>query len=77
MTRMSITNTPRTATLDDAPEISRTLARAFADDPMMGWFFPGGESREPDLTRYFTTIFTRQYASTGCASGPRRPPRSG
>ncbi len=30
---MSITNTPETATIDDAPSISRTLARAFDDDP--------------------------------------------
>ncbi|MGW6651548.1 acetyltransferase [Streptomyces sp. CB02130] len=65
MPRMPITNTPQAATLDDAPEISRTLARAFADDPMMGWFFPGGASREPDLVRYFTTIFTRQYGRHG------------
>ncbi|MEW2173332.1 GNAT family N-acetyltransferase [Streptomyces sp. NPDC007027] len=65
MTRMSITNTPRPATLDDAPEISLTLARAFADDPMMEWFLPGGAAREPDLVRYFTTIFTRQYGRHG------------
>lgn len=65
MTCMSITNTPQAATLDDAPSISRTLARAFEDDPMMGWFFPGGASREPDLVRYFTTIFTRQYGRHG------------
>ncbi|MFF0570568.1 GNAT family N-acetyltransferase [Streptomyces sp. NPDC004041] len=65
MTRMPITNTPRPATLDDAPEISLTLARAFADDPMMEWFLPGGAAREPDLVRYFTTIFTRQYGRHG------------
>ncbi|PCG85958.1 GNAT family N-acetyltransferase [Streptomyces sp. WZ.A104] len=62
---MSITNMPQAATLDDAESISRTLARAFADDPMMGWFFPGAASRELDLVRYFTTIFTRQYARHG------------
>ncbi|MEI7034882.1 GNAT family N-acetyltransferase [Streptomyces pratensis] len=62
---MPMTNTPQAARLDDAPAISRTLARAFGNDPMMGWFFPGGPSREPDLARYFTTIFTRQYGRHG------------
>ncbi|MET9886458.1 GNAT family N-acetyltransferase [Streptomyces sp. NPDC006430] len=61
MTRMSITNTPKTATIADAPLISRTLARAFDDDPMMRWFFTGDASREAELGRYFSTIFTRQY----------------
>lgn len=61
MTRMSITNTPKTATIDDAGPVGRTLARAFDDDPMMRWFFPDDASREAGLGRYFTTIFTRQY----------------
>ncbi|MEV6579927.1 GNAT family N-acetyltransferase [Streptomyces sp. NPDC051582] len=39
---MSMTNMPKPATIDDASLIGRTLARAFDDDPMMGWFFPGG-----------------------------------
>ncbi|MFF8842030.1 GNAT family N-acetyltransferase [Streptomyces sp. NPDC015127] len=58
---MSTTNMPRTTTVHDAPVISRTLARAFDDDPMMRWFFPDDASREAALGRYFTTIFTRQY----------------
>ncbi|MFJ8076501.1 GNAT family N-acetyltransferase [Streptomyces sp. NPDC096176] len=61
MTSMSMTNTPKTAMVDDARLISRTLARAFDDDPMMRWFFPDGASREVGLGRYFSTIFTRQY----------------
>ncbi|RSO40028.1 GNAT family N-acetyltransferase [Streptomyces sp. WAC 06725] len=65
MTRMSIPNTPTTATLDDASMIGRTLARAFDDDPMMHWFLPGEDAREERLGRYFTTIFTRQYAHHG------------
>lgn len=56
-----MTNNPRTATIDDARLISRTLARAFDDDPMMRWFFPDDVSREVGLSRYFSTIFTRQY----------------
>lgn len=62
MARMPMTHTPRTATADDAPLVSRTLARAFDDDPMMRGFFPDDASREAGLSRYFTTIFTRQYA---------------
>ncbi|MEU3775318.1 GNAT family N-acetyltransferase [Streptomyces sp. NPDC032472] len=65
MIRMSIANTPKTATLDDAPLISGTLARAFDDDPMMRWFFPDDASREATLTRYFSTLFTRQYGLHG------------
>ncbi|MFC9911173.1 GNAT family N-acetyltransferase [Streptomyces sp. NPDC127197] len=62
---MSKANTPKTATIDDAPLISRTLARAFDDDPMMRRLFPGDASREAGLGRYFTTIFTRQYVHHG------------
>ncbi|UKY54653.1 GNAT family N-acetyltransferase [Streptomyces inhibens] len=65
MTRMSITNTPKTATIDDASLIGRTLARAFDDDPMMRWFFPDDTTREAGLGRYFTTIFARQYVHHG------------
>ncbi|MFJ8163323.1 GNAT family N-acetyltransferase [Streptomyces sp. NPDC096136] len=65
MTLMSKTNTPRAATIDDAADLGRTLARAFADDPMMCWFFPDETTREEGLTRYFSTIFTRQYGRHG------------
>ncbi|MGA5129836.1 GNAT family N-acetyltransferase [Streptomyces olivoreticuli] len=82
MTCMSITNTPETATIDDAPSISRTLARAFDDDPMMRWFFPDDASRGTRLERYFTTIFTRQYVHhsvcerTGAAAAFWVPPEA-
>ncbi|MFF0434139.1 GNAT family N-acetyltransferase [Streptomyces sp. NPDC004327] len=62
---MAITNMPETAVLDDAPAISGALARAFDDDPMMRWFFPEDATREATLGRYFSTIFTRQYALNG------------
>lgn len=69
MTRMSTTNTPRTtprtATIDDASQIGRTLARAFDDDPMMRWFFPDDATRAAGLGRYFSTLFTRQYVHHG------------
>ncbi|MFE6834049.1 GNAT family N-acetyltransferase [Streptomyces sp. NPDC057705] len=60
---MLIPNTPKTAAIDDAALISRSLARAFDDDPMMRWFFPDDSSREASLGSYFTTLFTRQYVS--------------
>lgn len=65
MAGMSITNTPKTASIDDASPIGRTLARAFDDDPMMRWFFPDDATREAGLGRYFSTIFTRQYGRHG------------
>lgn len=60
-----MTNTPKTATVDDAATIGRTLTRAFDDDPMMRWFFPDDASRETRLGRYFATIFARQYVRHG------------
>ncbi|GAA2657528.1 GNAT family N-acetyltransferase [Streptomyces lunalinharesii] len=57
--------TPQQTTIDDAPLISRTFARAFDGDPMMRWFFPDAASRETALGRYFTTLFTRQYVHHG------------
>ncbi|MFE7038504.1 GNAT family N-acetyltransferase [Streptomyces atratus] len=65
MGRMSISNTPETATVDDAEEIGRMLASAFDDDPMMRWFFPEDSSREEGMARYFSTIFARQYVRHG------------
>ncbi|MFJ5832214.1 GNAT family N-acetyltransferase [Streptomyces sp. NPDC093089] len=65
MTRMPLDNAPMTATIDDAPMVGRTLASAFGDDPMMRWFFPDAATRETDLGRYFTTLFTRQYGLHG------------
>ncbi|WP_030613844.1 GNAT family N-acetyltransferase [Streptomyces sclerotialus] len=65
MGRVPMTNTPETATIDDARPVSRSLARAFVDDPMMCWFFLDDSSREEQLGRYFTTLFTRQYVRHG------------
>ncbi|WP_341722401.1 hypothetical protein [Streptomyces rimosus] len=52
----------KTATLDDATMIGRTLARAFDDDPLMHWFLPGEAGCQERLGRSFTTLFTRQCA---------------
>ncbi|MFF8960420.1 GNAT family N-acetyltransferase [Streptomyces sp. NPDC014894] len=58
---VAMTDMPRPAVIDDAGQISGSLARAFGDDPMMCWLFPRESSRETSLSRYFTTLFTRQY----------------
>ncbi|MFD7665072.1 GNAT family N-acetyltransferase [Streptomyces sp. NPDC059788] len=82
MTLVPITNTPKRATLDDAQPVSRILAHAFDDDPMMRWFLPDAASRGAGLRRYFTTLFTRQYAHhgvcerTGAAAAFWVPPES-
>ncbi|MFD0073677.1 GNAT family N-acetyltransferase [Streptomyces sp. NPDC127166] len=65
MNRMTLANTPKPATIDDAHMVGRTLASAFGDDPMMRWFFPDETTRETGLGRYFTTLFTRQYGLHG------------
>ncbi|MER6302683.1 GNAT family N-acetyltransferase [Kitasatospora sp. NPDC001539] len=62
---MRMTNTPRTATEDDAGPMAGMLARAFEDDPMMRWLFPGGSTRPAALDRYFTILLTRQYLPYG------------
>ncbi|MFD7297369.1 GNAT family N-acetyltransferase [Streptomyces sp. NPDC059897] len=62
---MSTTTTPRPAVPEDAPALGDLLARAFHDDPMMGFFFPEGPGRQASLARYFTTIFARQYVRHG------------
>ncbi|WMX44171.1 GNAT family N-acetyltransferase [Streptomyces roseicoloratus] len=62
---MANTNMPKKAVLEDAGDISHTLALAFDDDPMMRWFFPEDASRQATLGRYFSTLFTRQYLLNG------------
>ncbi|MEU8763266.1 GNAT family N-acetyltransferase [Streptomyces sp. NPDC048659] len=62
---MTLTNTPRTATVDDAALLGGILTRAFDDDPMMRWFFPDEATRAAAMERYFTTLFTRQYVHHG------------
>ncbi|CAM5241950.1 GCN5-like N-acetyltransferase [Streptomyces spiroverticillatus] len=62
---MPKTITPETATAAHAAPISRTLARAFVDDPMMLSFFTDDATREDSLARYFSTLFTRQYVLHG------------
>ncbi|HEV8152634.1 MAG TPA: hypothetical protein VGP78_06870 [Solirubrobacteraceae bacterium] len=39
----------RRAQMQDAPALARTLARAFAEDPVSAWFLPRQEVREERL----------------------------
>ena len=39
----------------DAAQTAQILARAFHDDPVFGWIFPGESSRDRRLRRYFET----------------------
>ncbi|WP_052863169.1 hypothetical protein [Streptomyces niger] len=57
--------TPKAATADDAPSISRSLARAFDDDPLMCRLLPDATTRGERLERWFTTLFRRQNAPHG------------
>jgi ribosomal protein S18 acetylase RimI-like enzyme len=41
------------AATDDAPQIARTLARSFEDDPAARWFFPDDSDRLSRLERMF------------------------
>jgi ribosomal protein S18 acetylase RimI-like enzyme len=47
--------TIRLATIDDIPRLATTATRAFADDPVLRWFFPDDEeyfALNPTLTAY-------------------------
>lgn len=47
---------PRLATSDDLPDIGRSLAAAFADDPVWEWLLPGGRNGGPGAGRLFEWI---------------------
>ena len=52
----------RKATHADVPALSRALARAFEDDPVMGWLFPPGSSgRMQRLARLFALGLRKRY----------------
>ena len=51
------TGVVRKATYPEIPELAGALARAFAADPMMSWFFPGDVTRPRRLERLFGDFF--------------------
>jgi ribosomal protein S18 acetylase RimI-like enzyme len=50
------------AAQEDAPALARTLARAFADDPVTVWFLPREPDRPQRLRRAYERIFLRRIA---------------
>lgn len=46
----------RRAIRDDIPGLSRTLGRAFDDDPVMGWFLPDEERRRKRLPDFMAGL---------------------
>jgi len=59
MTTMTPTGVRR-AQMQDAPALARTLARAFADDPVSVWFLPRQEDRAARLRRAYEQVFLRR-----------------
>jgi ribosomal protein S18 acetylase RimI-like enzyme len=59
MTTVTATGVRR-ARMQDAPDLARTLARAFADDPVTAWFLPRQEDREERLRRAYEHVFLRR-----------------
>ncbi|KUI23497.1 GNAT family acetyltransferase [Mycobacterium sp. GA-1285] len=52
------------ATRRHAPEMSRVLARAFYDDPVMTWMLPNDAARERGLGRMFATMIRHHFLRT-------------
>ena len=66
----------RKAVRDDVPGLSRTLGRAFDDDPVMAWFLPDEERRRRHLpgfmsalTRHSTLPHGHVYTTDGWLGG--------
>jgi GNAT superfamily N-acetyltransferase len=55
----------RPARKDDVGELSRTLARAFYDDPVMIWLLPDEKARTEQLCRLFTTMTRHHHLGRG------------
>ncbi|MFZ3475628.1 GNAT family N-acetyltransferase [Streptomyces sp. 4.24] len=49
----------------EAGAVAALLARAFADDPVMAWMFPGEEDRERRIARYFGLAQRQQRPRAG------------
>ena len=65
----------RPARKDDVRELSRTLARAFYDDPVMIWLLPDEQPRTGQLYRLFATMTRHHHLARGgvelACDGPR------
>ena len=61
MTTMTPTGVRR-ASVEHAPALAGTLARAFVDDPVSAWFLPREDDRERRLRRAYEQVFLRRIA---------------
>jgi ribosomal protein S18 acetylase RimI-like enzyme len=52
-TRLVVASRPRRARADDAPQLARLFAAAFADDPVFSWIARRGPKRAEGLERFF------------------------
>ena len=55
----------RPARKDDVRELSRTLARAFYDDPVTAWLLPDEKARTARLRRLFATMTRHHHLARG------------
>jgi ribosomal protein S18 acetylase RimI-like enzyme len=62
---MRMTPQVRPAVKADVRELSRTLARAFYDDPVMIWLIPDRDKRTAHLTRMFATMTRHHHLARG------------
>ncbi len=67
----------RPAQKGDVRELSRTMARAFYDDPVMIWLFPDERPRLAQLYRLFATMTRHHHLSRGGVEVARDGPRIG
>lgn len=61
----------RPARRADVRELSRTMARAFYDDPVMSWLLSNDNARTARLTRLFATIVRHQHLAGGGVEAAR------
>jgi len=57
--------TVRPATRRDVPAMSRTLGRAFYDDPVMMWMLPDADVRKRKLHKLFASLTTHHHLARG------------
>jgi ribosomal protein S18 acetylase RimI-like enzyme len=62
---IDVARSVRPATRADAAGLAATMARAFDDDPVMMWIFPGGAMRRRRLPLLFAVLLRKYYLASG------------
>jgi GNAT superfamily N-acetyltransferase len=60
---MDTTTTIRAATIDDVAAMSRTVGRAFADDPFFNWLIPAASRRAPGIEELYRRAWKATWES--------------